>query len=79
MHWKANKQMNNVTKNLNQQVRLAGFAWGVEMLTTGEGYVQDVLVPGGLPRDSVLTLLKGSGGPDWWQRMNSCTTQGYIY
>lgn len=79
MHWKANKQMNNVTKNLNQQVRLAGFAWGVEMLTTGEGYVQDVLVLGGLPRDSVLTLLKGSGGPDWRQRMNSCTTQGNIY
>lgn len=25
MHWKANKQMNNVTKNLNQQVRLAGW------------------------------------------------------
>ena len=66
MHWKANKQMNNVTKNLNQQVRLAGFAWGVEMLTTGEGYdVQDMLVLRGLPRDSVLTLLKGSRGPDW--------------
>lgn len=65
MHWKANKQMNNVTKNLNHQVRLAGFAWGAEMLATGEGYVQDMLVLGGLPRDSVLTLLKGSRGPDW--------------
>ena len=59
MHWKVNKKMNNVTKNLNHQVRLAGFAWGAEMLATREGCVQDMLVLGGLPRDSVLTLLKG--------------------
>ena len=37
MDWKVNKQMNNVTKNLNHQVRLAGFAWGAEMLATGKG------------------------------------------